>query len=295
MKLEYKDPILQGKLILVINESTFERRYFSPENERFLTLAWNNGAKQTVTIDGLQYDFPAQSVLPLLACQSFKLDKPHQIVAWQFNRNFYCITDHDREISCAGFLFYGNLGHLFIALLEKEKENMRSALNIFAEEYRTADRLQQEMLQLLLKRLIILLTRLARKQYITSPKLTDEKLDVIRNYNLLVEIHFRQHHQVGFYADQLCKSSKTLANLFAIYNQKSPLTIIQERLLTEAKRLLIFTNKSAKEISYELGFDDAAYFSNFFKKHFKQSPLDFRKERKYQFEPHFSSSTKDKI
>ncbi|MGY0041525.1 helix-turn-helix domain-containing protein [Pedobacter sp. NJ-S-72] len=83
-----------------------------------------------------------------------------------------------------------------------------------------------------------------------------------------------------FYAELLNRSPKTLSNLFAIYNHKSPLAVIQERIVLEAKRLLIYTDKSAKEIAYDLGFDDAAYFSNFFKKHNAFSPSDFRSAKR---------------
>ncbi len=55
--------------------------------------------------------------------------------------------------------------------------------------------------------------------------------------------------------------------------------VIQERIFLEAKRLLIYTNKSSKEIAYELGFEDVAYFSNFFKKTALVAPTLFRKNK----------------
>lgn len=67
------------------------------------------------------------------------------------------------------------------------------------------------------------------------------------------------------YADLLNKSPKTLSNLFSIYNQKSPLQIIHERISLESKRLLVYTDKSTKEIAFELGFEEVAHFSRFFK------------------------------
>jgi AraC family transcriptional activator of pobA len=85
---------------------------------------------------------------------------------------------------------------------------------------------------------------------------------------------------VSYYAQQLNKSPKTLSNLFALYNHKTPLQVIQERILIEAKRLLYYTDKSVKQITYELGFEDAAYFSNFFKKNTTLSPLEFRNSKK---------------
>ena len=108
-------------------------------------------------------------------------------------------------------------------------------------------------------------------------KLNNGKLDIIRHFNLLVEDHYKREHQVQFYASQLNKSPKTLSNLFALYNQSSPLQVIQDRLILEAKRLFHYTDKSAKEIALELGFDDAAHFSRFFKNQVNISPSDFRK------------------
>jgi AraC family transcriptional activator of pobA len=65
--------------------------------------------------------------------------------------------------------------------------------------------------------------------------------------------------------------------VFALYNHKSLLLVIQERVLLEAKRLLFYTEKTSKEIAYELGFEDANHFSKFFKKHTGQTPTDFKK------------------
>lgn len=133
---------------------------------------------------------------------------------------------------------------------------------------------------MLLKRLIIFITRLARSEYIPVKKIQDERFHVIRKFNLLVEANYRTEHSVSFYAQELCKSPKTLSNLFAIYNHKSPSQVIQERILIEAKRLLSYTDKSVKEIAYDLGFEDISYFSNFFKKHTGLSPVDFRNNKK---------------
>ncbi|AMP99344.1 AraC family transcriptional regulator [Pedobacter cryoconitis] len=280
MKFHHLEPVTKGEFHLTINEADFDRSFFQRDRtDKFLTIAWNRGAEQVITIDGVKYDFPEQSILPLMVNQSFQFEKPGQVIAWQYNRNFYCIVDHDKEVSCVGFLFYGSTGNLFVRLNEQEQKKITLLFEIFIEEFNTIDNIQREMLQMLLKRLIIIITRLAKSQYITDKKLTDDKLDIIRRYNLLVEQHFRLQHQVQFYAELLNRSPKTLANLFAIYNHKSPLAVIQERVVLEAKRLLIYTDKSAKEIAYELGFDDAAYFSNFFKKQVSFSPSDFRAAR----------------
>ncbi|WP_285060421.1 helix-turn-helix domain-containing protein [Pedobacter ginsengisoli] len=277
MKQHYIDPISAGELHLTQQEATFDRLFFQRDRkDKFLTIAWNNGPAQMVMIDGIQYAYPAQTILPLMVNQTFTFEKPEQIIAWQYNRNFYCIVDHDKEVSCVGFLFYGSAEIMFIQLDEQQQKKFNLLLQVFIDEFEDKDTIQRDMLQMMLKRLIIIITRLAKKQYLNEQTLTDDKLDVLRKYNLLVENNYRKQHTVQFYADQLNKSPKTLANYFALYNHKSPLAVIQERIILEAKRLLMYTDKSAKEIGYELGYDDAAYFSNLFKKHTGYAPSDFR-------------------
>ena len=132
------------------------------------------------------------------------------------------------------------------------------------------------MLLVLLKRLIIYVTGLARSEYVPVKKMQDEKFHIIRKFNLLVEANFKSEHSVSFYAEQLCKSPKTLSNFFAIYNHKTPSQVIQERVFIEAKRLLAYTEKTIKQITFELGFEDVSHFSKFFKKLALAPPLDFR-------------------
>ena len=151
--------------------------------------------------------------------------------------------------------------------------------DIFVEELKTADNIQNEMLLVLLKRLIIVVTKLARSEYVPKKDLPDDKFHVVRKFNLLVEGDFRKEHSVSYYAQRLNKSPKTLSNLFAIYNNKTPLQIIQERIIIEAKRLLQYTDQSIKQITFDLGFEDTAYFSNFFKRHTSLSPLEFRNKK----------------
>ncbi|PUZ29355.1 AraC family transcriptional regulator [Chitinophaga parva] len=277
MELHYIDPISAGELHLTLHEVNFDRLFFQRDRkDKFLTIAWNDGPAQAVTIDGIKYQFPAQTILPLMVNQTFTFENPGQIIAWQYNRNFYCIVDHDKEVSCVGFLFYGSSETMFIVLDEQQQKKLHLLLQVFMDEFEDKDAIQRDMLQVMLKRLIIIITRLAKQQYLKEQALTEDKLDVLRKFNLMVENNYRKQHTVQFYADQLNKSPKTLANYFALYNHKSPLTVIQDRIIMEAKRLLMYTDKSAKEIAYDLGYDDAAYFSNFFKKQTGFAPSDFR-------------------
>jgi AraC-like DNA-binding protein len=278
MKSFYKEPVTGGELLLTEKETQFDRFFFTRDRQnKYLTIAWNLGSAQEVVIDEVLYTFPANTLLPLVTSQSFRFEQPDQIVAWQFNREFYCIMDNDKAVSCVGFIFLGSTETMFIRLDDKEHHNFTRLLEVFKDELENKDDIQGSMLRMLLVRLIIKLTRLARKQYLNPSLLEDNKMDIVRQYNLLVENHYRVQHQVQFYAQELNKSPKTLSNLFSLYNHKSPLQVIQDRITQEAKRLFHYTDKSAKEISGELGFEDAAHFSRFFKNQTGISPSEFKK------------------
>lgn len=263
---------------LVYDEPVLDRAFYGRDHkDKLLTIAWNRGVDQVIMIDNVAYNFPANSIHCLMVSESFSFERPADIAAWQFSRDFYCIVDHDKEVSCVGFIFYGPPKKMFIHLNDADQKKVDMILQMLQDEFNTHDHIQGEMMQVLLKRLIIIVTRLAKDQFINDKELPGEKLDIIRKYNFLVESHYRTQHQVKFYADQLYKSPKTLSNLFAIYNHKSPLLIIHERIIMEAKRLMFYTDRTAKEIAYELGFEDAGHFGKFFKRNTGLSTSEFKK------------------
>ncbi|MBS1793211.1 MAG: helix-turn-helix domain-containing protein [Acidobacteria bacterium] len=281
MRYAFNNPETGGELRLTIGESSFDRAFFTRDRERkFLTIAWNRGPARKVTIDEVVYEFPENSLLPLMVSQSFRFEDAGGVTAWQFNRDFYCIVDNDREVSCVGFLFYGFSGVEFLRPGVKETRKIELLLEVFKDQFEEADNIQSEMLRVLLVRLIIIMTRLARTQLLSGAVVSPGKFELIRQFSLMVENHYREAHDVRFYADRLNKSPKTLANYFALTNSPSPLRIIQERIALEAKRLFHYTDKSSKEIAYELGFEDAAHFSRFFRNQTGKSPSEFRKTLK---------------
>ncbi|WP_205431328.1 hypothetical protein [Flavobacterium arcticum] len=167
MDLVFKDGKTNAHFQIICENEDFDRLYFTRNKEdKLLTIAWNRGKTQKITIDEIVYNFPVNAILPLMTNQSFRFEDSETIVAWQFNRDFYCIIDHDQEISCVGFLFYGSSETMFILPNEKETEKITALLHVFKDEFETDDTIQGEMLRLLLARLIITVTRLAKQQYI---------------------------------------------------------------------------------------------------------------------------------
>ena len=72
-------------------------------------------------------------------------------------------------------------------------------------------------------------------------------------------------------------SEKKLTKSIAATLGKSPKALIDERIVLEAKRLLVHTNSSIKEIGFDLGFDEPTNFIKYFRKHEAKTPIEFRK------------------
>ncbi|MEQ8242259.1 helix-turn-helix domain-containing protein [Fulvivirga sp.] len=252
------------------------------EYDNLINIHWNrNDLPITLSIDDVEHVLLPNQLTTSTYLQklSFKKGEP-PLTSFSFNREFYCIIDHDQEVSCNGVIFFGAFDIPKVTLEGDEIDKFEALYQVFLEEFKTRDSIQGEMLMMMLKRLIIKTTRLTKEQKI-GQRLDDSQVDIVRKYNVLVDIHFKTKHQVNEYAEMLFKSPKTLSNLFAKYNHKTPLQIIHERIALEGKRQLLYTDKTAKEIAHDLGFDDAGSFHKLFKKITGHTPNDFKKSARF--------------
>jgi len=93
----------------------------------------------------------------------------------------------------------------------------------------------------------------------------------------LIEQNFREERNPAFYSGALAYGLLSLNNICKEYTGLTVFMLVQERLAIEAERLLVGTRLSAKQVAYELGFCDPAYFCRFFKKMRGKRPLEWRK------------------
>ncbi|QRE04913.1 helix-turn-helix domain-containing protein [Flavobacterium psychrophilum] len=240
-----------------------------------LLFIWVKGKDCEIKYEGTTQIIKDNTILCLTVFHRIEFNNLETARIIKFNREFYCVLDHNSEVSCKGLLFYGATQLPYFQIPVEEIEKFETFWQMFNIEMQSKDELQLEMLQMMLKRFIILCTRIHKRQYNIS-KLDNKEVDIIREFNFLVEQHFKTKHTVKEYADLMIKSPKTISNTFSQLSDKSPLQIIHERKHLEAKRMLRYTDKAIKEITYELGFEDIQTFSRFFKKMENISPSDFK-------------------
>ncbi|MBT8233848.1 MAG: helix-turn-helix domain-containing protein [Saprospiraceae bacterium] len=128
--------------------------------------------------------------------------------------------------------------------------------------------------------LLALLTKLERRMRSLSKekiiKTVDNDTKLYHSFLLLIDENYFKEHAIQFYVNELRVNKRKLGSICKAFSKKTPKQILNERLMVEAKRMLLYTGNSSKEIAFGLGYEDPAYFSRFFKKYYGLSPREFK-------------------
>ncbi|MAD97599.1 MAG: AraC family transcriptional regulator [Flavobacteriaceae bacterium] len=251
-----------------------------PEEVKAYQIFWIKEGKGTYYIDFNKYSFDGNVLIFLSPGQIFHVESEKIKEAYQlsFVRDFYCIQTHDKEISCNGVLFNNIYETPLIELTDKDVTRLELIIEDLIEEFnREEGTAQYDMLQSYLKQFIIHSVRIQKNQ---GELKTDDETKLFKDFSTLVEFNFKELHSVSDYAERLGLSPKSLTKHFQRISKDSPSDFIKKRIILEAKRKLIYTDYSVKEIAFDLGFNDPAYFTRFFTKATTLSPLNFKKDFK---------------
>lgn len=101
-------------------------------------------------------------------------------------------------------------------------------------------------------------------------------VDILRRFEALIDAHYLEHWPVARYAEDLAITPTHLSRLTREAFGCPATHMIRDRLVREARRNLVYTNKSISQIAYALGFEDPAYFSRTFANATGLAPSDFR-------------------
>lgn len=166
-------------------------------------------------------------------------------------------------------------------VIEVDKDARNIFENLFSQlhsEYVIEDLNSTEIICSYLKILISQINRIKRKKSSDQVPINDPGYKLFRALKIAIEKNYKTQHSVQFYADLLNTQPRVLNTVVRKYAERSTGEVIQERLLLEAQRILYHENKRVKEICYELGFDDPAYFTRFFKKHTGLAPQFYKEQ-----------------
>lgn len=155
---------------------------------------------------------------------------------------------------------------------------IHSIINGLFSEFEKEQNYRDEML---LQYLNILFLYLTRKCKVTEVMNNHHGSRLFNKYITLIEKNFKTCKRVAEYADQLCLTSNYLNQLVRSTTGHTASYYIRQRIVQEAQRHAMYSGLSMKELAYQLGFEDIAHFSRFFKKETGNNFSDFRKNVSY--------------
>lgn len=191
-----------------------------------------------------------------------------------FTENFFCRNHDDLKFIQSTILFNDLLETT--PLKFKDKKGLMVVLDTMKSELANQPKeFHHEILQNLLHNFMIEAHREKRSQgFKELPK--GANLDYTLLFNQLLETHFLKVKSVKEYATLIHVSEKRLSQATTDIVGKSPKEIINERVILEAKRLLVYTNQAIKEIAFHLGFGETTNFIKYFKLQTQETPMEFR-------------------
>ena len=147
-----------------------------------------------------------------------------------------------------------------------------------SDEIQKKDSYSHDIILNLLHLLLLESRRIFDEQYEQLENQSGEHTDTrsIIRFKSLIEDHFKDYKNVSAYADMLNMNPSCLNEVSKKATGITAGEMIRNKVIDEAKQLLYASDLSGKEIAFELGFDDPAYFSRFFKKYTGQTLKHFR-------------------
>ena len=161
-------------------------------NKSFYKFIWVRHGSLDIEIDHVVMHLKENEIISLSPLHHVDMLRAEgDYLSLLFNSNFYCIYGHDNEVSCNGFLFHGSSNVMRLKLNPTESRLLEHIIETLREECTVRDNLQEEMLRILLKRFIIVCTRMARLRLEVDQE-RENGFDIIRQFYVLVDNHFKE-------------------------------------------------------------------------------------------------------
>ncbi len=268
--------------ILTVNNSD-ENSQLTFENQsvdkKYYHIAWLKRGNLSLTINALE---------PLLLEEHsimFFYQKPDilfnannsdfELKIYCFTDDFFCKTSFDIQF-LDGFILLKSIEFPLSNPIQVADCAIFDLFRLIEEEYDKTDAYSQgHIIKNYLHNIMLLIDREEKPVSITELTL-DAHLDIFLQFKNLLEKYFREEKRVAEYARKIGVREKSLIQITAKITGKFPKEIIRERVLLEARRLLRYSNKSIKEIGFELGFNETTNFIKYFRLYNRYTPMEFR-------------------
>jgi AraC-like DNA-binding protein len=205
---------------------------------------------------------------------SWDFDEQTEGLVVNFNESFFTAICHNPNF-VQEFPLFNSLSESPANILDTECcGEVHGLMEKMLLEFQNDGDFKQEILRGMLLQLLVLLSRQLPR--VSQPGITSHQLAVLRNFERLIEVHFREKRLPRDYAGMLYITPNHLNALVNAVVNKPAGELIRDRVVLEAKRLLVNSDANVSQIANELNFEDNAYFTRFFKKYTGMAPEVFR-------------------
>ncbi len=251
----------------------------APHRHDFYTIYWIKKGKLVHTIDTVTHEVKKNTLFFLAPGQVHKMTFSEKVEGYMiaFQDAFMCLKDQSQVSGINSGLFFNNHFSSVITLDSEQEKDFEALVVMMMKELALREPDYETAVHGLLRYFLVLASRIKGNSVIITPEQhVAHNSSIFLRFKNLIEEKYKELKNVSDYAD-LLHIKPVLLN--EISKQLSGITAgehIRNRIILEAQRYLFNTDLSAKEIAYDLGFDDPHYFSRFFKKYTNQSPSEFK-------------------
>ncbi len=232
----------------------------------------------TLRIDNIRIPYYSQMLIPIRSNQVQLLEKNNNADGYLiiFSDDFMS-PDTDAIHSSEGLkIFSSYSSHPIFYLSNDDFENMVQLIKQLAfevDDYHSI--VNYEIARSILNAVILKI-----EQFINAekplPYTFDTDYKLFNSFKTELEHSFKSDRRVKTYADRLCITTKKLNHITNNFYGKNAKQVIEDRLILETKRLLMYTDLTIQEISTSLGIDDPTNLVKFFKRHTNFTPARYR-------------------
>lgn len=253
-----------------------------PHKHNFYEILWLTSGKSTNVIDYHQTIVQPQTLFFISPGQLHLMSRAEKVKGYSitFTEEFLLLTANNKERLLALSFLDNNYSDPFLKLTDTTQPELEAVLHLLEQEVLLVEKSPVIIGHLL----FTLLNKIQRT--IDARKTTTDQANIIRfkKFKNLIEENYKNQEGLPFYAGHLAFTPHRLNEICKQVSGKTAGEIIRERLLLEAKRLLIYSDLTVGEISRELGYEDISYFSRQFRERETLTPSAYRKAmyQKYQ-------------
>jgi len=255
----------------------------TPHQHNSFELVWVQTGSGHYFVDNEQHEVGVDEVYCLTPGQlhQFRPGKDVRGYVLTFNQEFLMMPQENTALIFHSNSFHKLSGTTVITLSDEVRMEMTDLVVKMQKEFDNYYLLRAEILRGLLNVFMIYLTR-QYKPVVTNVVRTGNRALVNKFFSLL-EQKYMEYKLVAEYADELSVTPNHLNEMVKKVSGFPASHHIRQRVVLEAKRQATYSGFSMKEIAYNLGFDDIAHFSKFFKNFSGRSFTDYKKEAMQQF------------